>query len=166
LTKPNQQKKINKTRSVQINYAHIHLILNHIPVIGIGFVTLLLIIAMARRSNELITVALSFIVLVSLATIPVYLTGPLAEGVIEDLHLPGISKERIEAHEDKADIAFASVEVAGALAIITLFARRYSDKLGWRIIILTLLVLIISAGLIAWTADLGGKIHHQEIRSD
>jgi hypothetical protein len=34
------------------------------------------------------------------------------------------------------------------------------------VIILTLLALIISGGLVAWTADLGGKIHHQEIRSD
>ena len=121
---------------------------------------------MVRRSDELMIVALSFIILISLATIPVYLTGPLAEGFLEDLHIPGISKERIEAHEEKAEIAFISVEVAGALALITLFTRRYSKRLGWGTIILTLLVLIISQGLIAWTADLGGKIHHQEIRSD
>ena len=110
------------------------------------------------------TVALVFIVLVSLATIPVYLTGEPAEEVIEDL--PGISEERIEEHEEQAEIAFILVEVAGALALITLFARRYSDKLGRRVAILTLVVLIISGGLIAWTANLGGEIQHQEIRSD
>jgi hypothetical protein len=104
--------------------------------------------------------------MVSLATVPVYLTGPLAEGVLEDLHLPDVSKERIEAHEEKAEIAFISVEVAGVLAIITLVIRRYPNRLGWAMVVLTLLALVISGGLVAWTADLGGKIHHQEIRSD
>lgn len=149
-----------------MNYAHIHLILNHIPVIGIGFVTLLLIVAVVRKSGELITAALGFTIMVSLATVPVYLTGPLAEGVLEDLHLPDVSKERIEAHEEKAEIAFISVEVAGVLAIITLVIRRYPNRLGWAMVVLTLLALVISGGLVAWTADLGGKIHHQEIRSD
>jgi FtsH-binding integral membrane protein len=166
LTKPTLQKRISKKGTLNINYAHIHLIFNHIPVIGVVFTTLLLIVALARKSNELIMVALGFTILLSLATVPVYLTGPLAEGVLEDLHLPGISKERIEAHEEKAEIAFISIEFSGALAIITLIIRRYSSKLGSMMIVLILLALIISGGLVAWTADLGGKIHHQEIRSD
>lgn len=142
------------------------MILNHVPVIGVGFITLLFIVAMARKSNELIAVALGFTILLSLATVPVYLTGHLAEEVLEDLHLPSISKERIEAHEEKADIAFISIEVAGALALITLIVRRYSSRRGSVMIVLTLLALIISGGLVVWTADLGGKIHHQEIRSE
>ncbi|MER3446821.1 MAG: hypothetical protein C4291_08245 [Candidatus Dadabacteria bacterium] len=140
--------------------------LNHIPVIGVGFVTLLFIVAVVRKSGELIAVALGFTVFLSLMTVPVYLTGPLAEGVLEDLHLPEISKERIEVHEEKAEIAFIFVEITGALAIMTLIICRYSNRLGWVMIVLTLLALIISGGLVVWTADLGGKIHHQEIRSD
>ncbi len=46
-----------------MNLAHIHLILTHVPVIGIGGVILLLIIARARRSNELMTVVLVFTIL-------------------------------------------------------------------------------------------------------
>ncbi|MGH7800859.1 MAG: hypothetical protein ACREOW_09570 [Thermodesulfobacteriota bacterium] len=146
-----------------MNWAHVHLILNHIPLIGVGFVTLLLIVAMLRRNKELITVALAFVILVSLWAIPAYLTGEPAEEVVEDL--PGFSEELIKEHEEQAEIAFILVEVAGALALITLIARRYSDKLGQKLVILTLLVLIVSGGLIGWTANLGGKIHHEEIRS-
>lgn len=146
-----------------MNWAHVHLIINHIPVIGIGLLILLFIVAMVRKNKGLITVALAFIILISLATIPVYLTGEPAEEVVEDM--PGISKELIEEHEEQAEIAFILVEVAGGLALITLIARRYSDKLGHRLVILTLLVLIVSGGLIGWTANLGGKIHHEEIRS-
>lgn len=146
-----------------MNWAHVHLIINHIPVIGIALLILLFIVAMVRKNKGLITVALAFIILISLATIPVYLTGEPAEEVVEDM--PGISEELIEEHEEQAEIAFILVEVAGGLALITLIARRYSDKLGQRLVILTLLVLIVSGGLIGWTANLGGKIHHEEIRS-
>lgn len=146
-----------------MNWAHVHLIINHIPVIGIGLLILLFIVAMVRKNKGLITVALAFIILISLATIPVYLTGEPAEEVVEDM--PGISEELIKEHEEQAEIAFILVEVAGGLALITLIARRYSDKLGQRLVILTLLVLIVSGGLIGWTANLGGKIHHEEIRS-
>jgi len=146
-----------------MNWAHVHLIINHIPVIGIGLLILLFIGAIVRKNKGLITVALAFIILISLATIPVYLTGEPAEEVVEDM--PGISEELIEEHEEQAEIAFILVEVAGGLALITLIARRYSDKLGQRLGILTLLVLIVSGGLIGWTANLGGKIHHEEIRS-
>ncbi|HEY7536337.1 MAG TPA: hypothetical protein VH878_10410 [Thermodesulfobacteriota bacterium] len=149
---------------ISMNWAHVHLMLNHFPLVGIGFATLLLIVAMLRKSKELIIVALAFVVLVSLWAIPAYLTGEPAEEVVEEL--PGISEELIKEHEEKAEIAFIFVEVTGALALITLIARRYSDKLGRRLVILTLLVLIASGGLIAWTANLGGKIHHEEIRQD
>ena len=147
-----------------MNWAHVHLIINHIPVIGIGLLILLFIVAMVRKNKGLITVALAFIILISLATIPVYLTGEPAEEVVEDM--PGISEELIKEHEEQAEIAFILVEVAGGLALITLIARRYSDNLGQRLVILTLLVLMSSGGLIGWTANLGGKIRHEEIRSD
>ena len=147
-----------------MNLAHLHLMLNHIPLVGIGFTTLLLILAMLRRSNELINIALVFVVVVALWAIPVYLTGEPAEEIVEDL--PGVSEQLIEEHEEQAEIAFIFVEVTGALALISLIVRLYSDKFGHRLALLTLLVLIISGGLMAWTANLGGEIRHPEIRSD
>jgi len=146
-----------------VNYAHIHLILTHVPVIGIGGVILLFIIAIARRSNELLVVALAFTILLSLVTIPVYLTGEPSEEIVEDL--PGISKELIDQHEEQAEVAFILVEVTGAIALITLIVGRYSNRFGKRLAILTLVVLIISGGLLVWTANLGGKIRHTEINS-
>jgi hypothetical protein len=146
-----------------MNLAHVHLILNHIPLLGIGFSILLLIIAMLRRSSELMNVALIFVILVALWAIPVYLTGEPAEEVVENL--PGISEQLIEEHEEQAELAFIFIEVTGAFALISLFGRWYSDKLGQKLTVLTLVLLIVSGGLMAWTANLGGKINHPEIRS-
>jgi MFS family permease len=119
---------------------------------------------MLRRSNDLINVALIFVILVALWAIPVYLTGEPAEEVVENL--TGISEQLIEEHEEQAELAFIFIEVTGALALISLFGRWYSDKLGRKLTGLTLLVLLVSGGLMAWTANLGGKINHPEIRSE
>lgn len=146
-----------------MNLAHVHLILNHIPLIGMGFVILLLIVAFLLRSNQFINVALVFVILLSLWAIPVYLTGEPAEEMVEDL--PGVSHALIEEHEEVAEIAFIFTEITGALALIALIVRRYSDKSGRWITILTLIALLISGGVMTWTANLGGKIRHSEIRS-
>ncbi len=147
-----------------MNPAHLHLMLNHIPLVGISFVILLLIIALFMKSNKLINISLIFVILVALWAIPAYLTGESAEEIVEGL--PGISEQLIEAHEESAELAFIFVEVVGALAIITLLARRFYKKLGNALTILTLLGLVVGGGLIAWTANMGGKINHPEIRSD
>lgn len=147
-----------------MNPAHLHLMLNHIPLVGIGFVLLLLVIALFMRSNRIINISLIFVILVALWAIPAYLTGESAEELVEGL--PGISEQLIEAHEESAELAFIFVEAVGALALMTLVARRFYKKLGNVLTILTLLGLIVGGGLIAWTANLGGKINHPEIRSD
>lgn len=147
-----------------MNYAHLHLMLNHIPVIGTGLVVLLLFIAFYRKSREMLTVSLIVLVLIALATIPAYLTGEPAEELVEDS--PGVSEQLIEQHEEMAEKAFIFVEVTGGLALISLLGLRYNEKYGKRLAVLTLMTLIISSGIMAWTANLGGKIRHTEIRSD
>ena len=147
-----------------MNWAHVHLMLNHIPLIGIGFVILLFIIALIRKNNELINVSLIFVVIVALWAIPAYLTGEPAEEIVENL--PGISENLIKSHQESAETAFIFSLIVGALALITLFLRRFSQELGNRLNILVLIGLIITGGLIAWTANLGGKINHPEIRSN
>lgn len=147
-----------------MNAAHWHLVLNHIPLIGIGFVILLMIIALIRKSSELITLSLIFTIIVALWAIPAYLTGEPAEEIVEDI--PGISENMIHEHEEMAEKAFIFIEVVGGIALIGLIGGRFNRKLGNALAVVTLIGLIVGGGLIAWTANLGGKIHHQEIRGE
>jgi hypothetical protein len=145
-----------------MNWAHIHLILNHIPLIGVGFTILLFIIALIRNSKELINVSLIFTIIVALWAIPAYLTGEPAEEIVEDLS--GISENLIEQHEEFAEKAFVILEIVGALALMTLIVKRYSQKLGGWLMSITVIGLIVGGGMIAWTANLGGRINHLEVR--
>lgn len=91
-----------------MNWAHIHLMLNHIPVLGTGFGLALLAWGMMRRNDSLQRAALAAFVVVALAAIPVYLALTRA----------------------------------------------------------VLVVSIVTAGLMARTANLGGQIRHAEVRAD
>lgn len=147
-----------------MNPAHLHLMLNHIPLVGIGFVILLLIIALFMKSNKLINISLIFVIFIALLTIAVHRTGESAEEFVEGK--PGFSDQLIQAHDVAADLAFIFVEAVGVLALITLVERRFYKKVGNTLTIITLMGLIIGGGLMARAANMGGKINHPEIRSD
>lgn len=146
-----------------MSWGYLHLVLNHVPVIGTFLGLLLLLVAFVRNSEELKKVTLALLVFIALVTIPVYLTGEPAEEMIENI--PGTSEAIIERHEDAALFSMIAVEVAGitALAGLLIFLRK--KRLGNLLAIVTLALSMIGGGLMTWTANLGGQIRHTEIRS-
>jgi hypothetical protein len=147
-----------------MNSAHLHLILNHIPVLGMGFGLALLGWALLRKSELLKETSLGFIVIIAMLAIPTYLTGEPAEELVENL--PGVDKPSIERHEEAAQLAFVSVLIVGAAALIGLiFFRRSKSIPDWFSIVVLGLSAIVFV-LMARTANLGGPIRHPEIRPD
>jgi uncharacterized membrane protein len=146
-----------------MNSVHLHLLLNHFPVIGLLFTAALLIIAMVLKNAQFQRVALGFLVLCALVAIPVFLTGEPAEETVE--HLAGVSGEAIERHEDIAKYAFALMEVIGGLSLLGLLWTRRSEYLPRPLLTGLLALTIIGCGLFAWTAWIGGQIRHPEINS-
>jgi hypothetical protein len=143
-----------------MNPAHIHLLLNHIPVLGTAFGILLLLFGILRKNNEAKRFGLVMFLLCGLIAIPVFLTGEPAEEIVE--HQIGIDKEAIEEHEDSATWALVSVEVLAVLSLISLFLFHKTAFPGWAMVIVMLIALVTS-GIIARTANLGGMINHPEI---
>ncbi|HEX7295623.1 MAG TPA: hypothetical protein VF251_07710, partial [Pyrinomonadaceae bacterium] len=58
-----------------MSWVHLHLLLNHVPLLGAAFATFLLAFAMLKGSDELKKVSLGASVIAALIAIPVYLTG-------------------------------------------------------------------------------------------
>lgn len=146
-----------------MNQAHLHLLFNHFPIIGTILCLLLLLFALMRKSDELKRASLGGLVLISLLTIPAYLTGEPAEKVVE--HLPGVSEALIESHEETALVAFIVLGVTGAFALAGLLWFRRRPILPTWLATVVLLLTSISVGLMARTGNLGGEIRHTEIRS-
>lgn len=143
-----------------MNWAYVHLILNHIPVLGTLFGLALLGWGVWRRNESLQRAALATFVCAALVAIPVYLTGEPAEEAVE--HLAGTAESAIKPHEQAALVALIGLELLGAVALARLVLRhaRVSPLLGRLALVLALL----TAGLMARTANLGGQIRHGEIR--
>ncbi|RMG45950.1 MAG: hypothetical protein D6723_17690 [Acidobacteria bacterium] len=146
-----------------MNWAHVHLILNHFPVVGLAFGLALLAASVARRNSPLARVGLGVLVAIALIAIPVYLTGEPAEEMIE--HLPGVSKSFIEEHEESALPTLIVIELLGMVAAVGLFRFRQTGELPRWFLTATLLLSIGAGGFVGWTANLGGQIRHPEIRT-
>ena len=143
--------------------AHIHLLLNHIPILGSIFGLLLLLYAMLRRSDEIKKVCFGVFVITALITIPVYLTGDGAARIVQTL--PGVSGEIIREHDSAATFTMVAVELLGVASLLSLwFSRKGQTLAGW-LLVSVLVLAVISSGLAIWTGGLGGQIRHTEIRA-
>jgi hypothetical protein len=145
-----------------MNPAHLHIILNHIPVLGIPFGVALLIWGFLRKSDEVRKAALLVFVAVALVTIPTFFTGKAAEDMVE--HLPGVSEDLIENHERAATIAIIATSVLGGLALIRLLTPARFAAIGAPMSILVFVFALGVSGWLARTGHLGGQIRHPEIR--
>lgn len=141
--------------------AHLHLVLNHLPVLGTLFGALGLAYGLWRKSRDVVAFSLGLFVLSGLAAGAAYLTGEGAEEVVE--RAAGASEVLLERHEDASFYALIAAGVLGVFALGTLALFRQTVP---RAVVALLLVLALGAGgLMAWTANLGGQIRRPELRS-
>ncbi len=142
---------------------HIHLLLNHFPVIGTLIGSGLLVWGIFRKQINLQISASVILALMAVIAIPVYLTGEPAEETVEEL--PGVSESLIEQHESAATLAIWIMIIAGVLALAALIFNRLRKKQAGVLFIITALCAVFSFAAMARTGYYGGQIRHTEIRS-
>jgi uncharacterized membrane protein len=140
-----------------MNASDIHLVLNHVPVVGLVGALLVLGWGVARRSNEVLMLGFLLTVVIALFTIPAYLSGEAAEEITESAN---VAKSQVEAHEEAALLSLVMISATGLVALFALvmqFARK-SRPLPFAAA--TLVVGLIAFALVARAAHLGGQIMH------
>jgi hypothetical protein len=140
---------------------HIHLLLNHVAILGSVFSIVLLIAGMVLKSDVLKKTAMIGFVIAALVAIPVFLTGEPAEESVENI--AGTIKATIEEHEESAEISIWLVEFMGAVSLLTFFLAKKSNTINKGLISFLLLLSLVAAGSISYTGYLGGKIRHTEL---
>lgn len=145
-----------------MNWPHVHVMINHFPIIGVMFGFGVLAYGRWKESEDLKKMGLYLMVLIALVCIPVFLTGESAEDQLENLHLPGVSDKVIDEHHESGEAALTAFEILGAVALGGLIYFRKKDRLPKPFLTAVLLISVASAGLIMWTANQGGKIRHPE----
>lgn len=143
---------------------HLHLLLNHLPVLGSLFGWGIFAAALLRKSEEMKKAALGLFVISAVVALPVFFTGEPAEEAVKAL--PAVSEALIERHEESAVVALAAVEILGALSLAGLFSFRKRGVLPGSMATAVFVSALLTAVLMARTANLGGQIRHSEIRAE
>jgi YVTN family beta-propeller protein len=146
-----------------MNSIEIHLILNHIPILGVAFVSLYLLIATIFKNTFMQKASLWILLGVALVTIAVYLSGLGAETPVESL--PNVSKALLQLHEKVARISSMTIWAIGGITFLGLVFLRGKEQLFKYFVRGILAMTLLSTGLFVLTGYLGGQITHSEVRS-
>jgi uncharacterized membrane protein len=143
-----------------MNAAHLHIILVHIPIVLVPTATILLALALLRKQGTIASVALSLFVAATLFSIPAFLIGEDAEEILE--HLPAISEDTIEEHEESAEIAFWLTLFVGSVAVSGILLRHRAPQFTQNSLKILFVAGAVTSASLAYTAYEGGKIRHPE----
>jgi uncharacterized membrane protein len=141
--------------------AHLHLLINHVPILGAVFALVLLIASYLFAPDVLRRTAFAVLVVTALGGLAADLTGDSAEEAIKGF--PGVSRDVIHAHEDMADKAYLIGGVVGVLALGGLLRWRRAPVPAGATVVMLLLTAFLS-GAMAYTGLLGGRVRHTEVR--
>ncbi len=144
-----------------MNYAHLHLLLNHVPVIGSIVGLGLFLISFVGKNEDLRRASYIVFAGIALFTIPAFLSGFGAQQMIKG---PGVSDDLIRRHESSALLSLWFMEITGTLALIGLWqSQRTTRPTRWNIAAV-LLFSLLTVILMGRTGNTGGDIRHPEVR--
>jgi uncharacterized membrane protein len=147
-----------------MNQAHLHLLFNHLPILGTLFGLLILASGYLLKNTTVKRTALGLFVASALCVIPAYLTGEGAEEIVESL--PGVTENFIETHEDMANIFLGMAAALGLLSLVTFYTDLKMQKIAPTLYAATLVVALGTMFVAQQTGASGGKIRHTEIRTE
>ncbi|MFN4764169.1 hypothetical protein ACKGJN_13655 [Gillisia sp. Q332] len=145
-----------------MNDAHLHLIVNHFPIVGINIGLLVLIVGFLLKNPQVKATSLGIFIFSALAAIAANYTGEGAEEIVEKI--PGISESFIHDHEEYAEQFFTLSLILGGAALITLFLQIKKWGLAAYGYILVIILTISSLVSAYYVGVSGGEIRHTEIR--
>jgi uncharacterized membrane protein len=146
-----------------MNDAHLHLLVNHFPIIGLFFGIGILLFGIIKKNPLLINTAyIIFVFCMIMGKVSMF-TGEKAEDIVENL---GISDDLIHEHEELAESFMKIFYLLGLTSILGLYAnyKRHSKSLLVAYLVITISVVAVILSKSVGTS--GGEIRHTEIREN
>lgn len=145
-----------------MDQTYLHLLVSHLGIFGSILGGIVLAHALWTKSNQTKIAAYNLLIISSIGAGVSYVTGEAAEETVENLQ--GVSESIIEQHENFALYALIGLIALGVSSLIGLILTLKKHSLTRAVAIFTLILSLISFGLVARTGFLGGQIRHSEIR--
>ena len=147
-----------------MNDAHLHMVVNHFPIIGTFFGIGILITGIFLKNNSIKNTAYVLFIVAAIFGAFSMGTGEGAEEMVEDF--PNIGKAIIHEHEELAEKFALVLYVTGVFALISLIATVKKFRLAKIFSFITLVLALISGIMSINVGTSGGEIRHTEIREN
>lgn len=146
-----------------MNDAHLHMVFNHFPIIGLFFGIGILAFGIFKKHTILVNTAYVMFIFCMIMAKATMMTGEGAEEIVEEI---GISHDIIHNHEEVAETFMKVLYVLGILSILGLYAN-FKKHAKASIVSYVVLVLAIGAAVLSKSVGTsGGEIRHTEIREN
>ncbi|MFZ4115699.1 MAG: hypothetical protein ACOYK6_03125 [Chthoniobacterales bacterium] len=154
---------------LNLSPAHLHLALNHIPIIGLVVATFPIVIGIVAQCRTTIATGLIATLLCAAAMPAIMKTGGQAAHAFDDgTALPPLDaagQNALDTHASRADTTTPVIYASALLALLALLTLIKLPKAATWLAFAVLLGNTASILLSIWTADAGGHIRHLELRS-
>ena len=146
-----------------MNDAHLHMVFNHFPIIGLFFGIGILAFGIIKKQTILVNTAYVIFIFCMIMAKATMMTGEGAEEIVEEL---GISHDIIHEHEELAETFMKVLYGLGILSILGLVANLKKHSKAPIVSYVVLVLAIGSAVLSKSVGTSGGEIRHTEIREN
>lgn len=147
-----------------MNDAHLHMVVNHFPIIGTIFGLAILIASLVLKNNTLRNTAYVIFISSALFAFASMFTGEGAEEITEGI--PGITHEIIHEHEELAEKLAVVLYLLGFVSIIGLYTTIKKHTKASLISFIALIFAVVGVVLAKSVGTSGGEIRHTEIREN
>ncbi len=147
-----------------MNDAHLHMLVNHFPIIGTIFGLGILIAGIVLKNNAVKNTAFVLLIVSAVFGFASMSTGEGAEELVEDM--PSVGKKIIHEHEELAEKFILVLYITGAFALLSLIATAKHHSKAKLFTWITLLLSLVTVVLVKEVGTSGGEIRHTEIRAN
>ncbi|WP_396170408.1 hypothetical protein [Flavobacterium sp.] len=147
-----------------MNDAHLHMVVNHFPIIGTILGLGILIAGIFFKSNSVKSTAYVLFVVAAIFAAFSMVTGEGAEELVEDM--PSVGKQIIHEHEEMAEKLAIVLYALGVIALIGLFMNYRNHVNAKFVSYVAVVVAVIGVFFAQQTGTTGGEIRHTEIRAN
>lgn len=145
-----------------MNDAHLHMAVNHFPIIGTIFGFGILIVGLVLKNKTLQNTSYVLFIVAAIFAAFSMGTGEGAEEIVEDM--PSIGKQIIHEHEELAEKLAVLLYVLGSLSLIGLYLNFKNHSKAKLLSFFVLGIATAGLFLIQKVGTSGGEIRHTEIR--
>jgi uncharacterized membrane protein len=145
-----------------MNDAHLHLVVNHLPLIFPVVAVIVMLTGLVSKSVPIQRTAFMIFVIGSLTAIIAMSTGEGAEDVVENIS--GVTESYIETHEETAEKFAILSYILGGISLVGLWASFKQKSISQVISIGALAFSLVVLFFAKQTGTTGGEIRHTEIR--